>query len=295
MIRSFSRVASNSWRAQSWALRIMRLWLGGTWIYAGWDKATDAGFLTPESASFIGSQLDGYATQSPLDQSVFDTLTNYPTAVGITVMLSEFAVGLATLLWVAPTLAALGGLSISVGLWLASTFQVSPYFLASNTAYAILWLAYLLLIREKRKGFTMSIERRGVMRIGIIAGMSVAFAGVGKFFTPKSTQDVAAAAAAGTKIVKLSSLKVGATKSFVLANGAPAILFRSAKGVFAYSAICTHQGCTVEYQPATKVLQCPCHQAQFDPFKSAKPVSGPAINPLGKVKVAVKGAWVVLA
>ena len=140
MIRSFSRVASNSWRAQSWALRIMRLWLGGTWIYAGWDKATDAGFLTPDSASFIGSQLDGYATQSPLDQSVFDTLTNYPTAVGITVMLSEFAVGLATLLWVAPTLAALGGLSISVGLWLASTFQVSPYFLASNTAYAILWL-----------------------------------------------------------------------------------------------------------------------------------------------------------
>jgi Rieske Fe-S protein len=124
--------------------------------------------------------------------------------------------------------------------------------------------------------------------------MSVAFAGVGKFFTPKSTQDVAAAAA-GTKIVKLASLKVGATKSFVLANGAPAILFRSAKGVFAYSAICTHQGCTVEYQPATKVLQCPCHQAQFDPFKSAKPVSGPAINPLGKVKVAVKGAWVVLA
>lgn len=149
MLRDFVQTASSSWKAQSWALRIMRLWLGGTWIYAGWHKASDAGFLTPDSASFIGSQLTAYSTQSPLPQILFDTLTRYPTAVGITVILSEFAVGLATLLWVAPTLAAFGGLSISVGLWVASSFQVSPYFLASNTSYAVLWLAYWLLIRRK--------------------------------------------------------------------------------------------------------------------------------------------------
>ena len=140
----------------------------------------------------------------------------------------------------------------------------------------------------------MSIERRGVLRVGTIGALTVAFAGVGKFFTPTSTQDVAPAVA-GTKIVKLKSLKVGGTKSFVLADGAPAVVFRNAKGVFAYSAVCTHLGCTVAYQPSSKLLQCPCHQAQFDPFKSAKPISGPAVIPLGKVKVAVKGAWVVLA
>lgn len=140
----------------------------------------------------------------------------------------------------------------------------------------------------------MSIERRGLLRGGIIAGLTLAFAGVGKFFTRNSAQDVAASVA-GTKIVRLTSLKVGDTKDFLLANGAPAVVFRSAIGVFAYSAICTHQGCKVEYQPSAKLLQCPCHQAQFDPFDSAKPVSGPAVIPLGKINVAVKGAWVVLA
>ena len=272
----------------------MRLWLGVTWIYAGWDKATDGGFLSRGSSTFIGSQLSGYSTQSPLGAGIFNKLIEHSVQVGLFVMVGEFAIGLATLLWVAPTLAALGGFSMSLSLWLASSFHVSPYFLASDTAYAVLWLSYLLLIKNNRKGFSMSLERRGVMRIAIIGGLSAAFAGAGKFFTPKATQDSAAAATA-TKIVKLASLKVGATKNFVLADGAPAILFRTKTGVFAYSAICTHQGCTVAYDPAKKTMKCPCHGAEFDPLKSAKPVVGPATNPLGAVKVAISGAWVILA
>ena len=272
----------------------MRLWLGVTWIYAGWDKATDGGFLSRGSSTFIGSQLSGYSTQSPLGAGIFNKLIEHSVQVGLFVMVGEFAIGLATLLWVAPTLAALGGFSMSLSLWLASSFHVSPYFLASDTAYAVLWLSYLLLIKNNRKGFSMSLERRGVMRIAIIGGLSAALAGAGKLFTPKAMQDSAAAATA-TKIVKLASLKVGATKNFVLADGAPAILFRTKTGVFAYSAICTHQGCTVAYDPAKKTMKCPCHGAEFDPLKSAKPVVGPAINPLGAVKVAISGAWVILA
>jgi Rieske Fe-S protein len=42
-------------------------------------------------------------------------------------------------------------------------------------------------------------------------------------------------------------------------------------------------------------MKCPCHQAEFDPNKSGQVVNGPAVNPLGKVKVAVKGAWVIEA
>jgi len=286
--------AANSWRNQSWGLRIMRVWLGITWIYAGWDKASDGGFLSRGSSTFMGTQLSGYSTQSPLGAGVFNKLIEHSIQVGLLVMVGEFAIGLATLLWVAPTLAAFAGFSMSLSLWLASSFHVSPYFLASDTAYAVLWLSYLMLIRNKRKGFSMSLERRGVMRIAIIGGLSVALAGAGKFFTPKAMQDSAVGATA-TKIVKLASLKVGATKNFVLADGAPAILFRTKTGVFAYSAICTHQGCTVAYDPAKKIMKCPCHGAEFDPLKSAKPIVGPATNPLGAVKVAISGAWVTLA
>ncbi len=293
MIQSFLRTATNSWRSQVGALRIMRLWLGATWIYAGWDKATDPGFLTRGASSFIGTQLSGYSTQSPVGFA-FNKLIEHAVPVGIFVMISEFAIGLATLLWVAPTVAAFGGFSMSMGLWLASSFHANPYFLASDSAYAVLWLSYLLMIRNKRKGFSMSFERRGVMRIGIIAVLATAFAGVGKIFTPAAVQE-SAAASGKTKLVKLASLKIGATKNFVLANGAPAVLFRTKTGVFAYSAICTHQGCTVNYSASSKTLKCPCHGAEFDPQSSGKPIAGPAINPLAKVKVAVEGAWVILA
>jgi thiosulfate dehydrogenase [quinone] large subunit len=285
---------ADSWRAQSWAIRVLRAWLSFTWIYAGWDKATDSGFLSPGSSTYIGTQLSGFSTQSPVGFA-FNKLIEHATLVGGFVMISEFAIGLATILWVAPRLAALGGFLMSLGLWLAGTFHVSPYFLASDTAYAVLWLAYLLLLvgNGKRKGFEMSLERRSVLRVGITGVLAVAFAGVGKLFAKAAPATSNVAAGKGTKIVKLTSLKVGATRNFVASNGAPAILFRTKTGVFAYSAICTHQGCTVAYSASSKTMKCPCHQAEFDPNKSAQVVNGPAVNPLGKVKVAVSGAWVI--
>ena len=52
---------------------------------------------------------------------------------------------------------------------------------------------------------------------------------------------------------------------------------RAADGVVAYSAICTHQGCTVtDWLTAKQVLQCPCHQSHYDPRHGARVVVGPA-------------------
>ena len=109
----------------------MRLWLGATWIYAGWDKASDPGFLTAGSPTFIGSQLAAYAQNSPID-FLLNKMVEHATQVGIFVMLSEFAVGFATLLWIAPTWAAFGGFLTSLTLWLSSTWNIQPYFLAST-------------------------------------------------------------------------------------------------------------------------------------------------------------------
>ena len=103
------------------------------------------------------------------------------------------------------------------------------------------------------------------------------------------------AVAANNQIVQLSKVKVGATYPFQLSNGAPAILFRTNTGVFAYQAICTHQGGMTKYFAARKLIVCSVHNASFDPFKSGSVVSGPATNPLPSVKVAIKGKWIVLA
>lgn len=287
---------SDSWRSQTISIRILRGFLGFTWIYAGWDKATDPGFLTKGSASFIGTQLSGYATQSPIG-GLFNKLIEHSTAVGLFVMLSEFAIGLATLLWVSPTFAAFGGFTMSLGLWLASSFHVSPYFLASDTAYAILWLVYFLTIVGDRRKVDVALDRRGAIRVGALGIVAVALSLLGKAFPKSSTKAGATKTSTGTavKVVELAKVSVGQSHSFSLSNGTPAVLFRTKNGVFAYSAICTHEGCTVAYQSSNKTLHCPCHGAEFDPFGNGAAVRGPARDALGAIKVKIEGSWIVLA
>ena len=132
-----------------------------------------------------------------------------------------------------------------------------------------------------------NFQRRGFLR-AIVVSTLAAISG--------SKLSPATAVAKGKNIVKLAKVPVGGTFNFThSAQGMPAILFRTKTGVFAYSAICSHQGCTVAYNPSSKRLRCPCHGAEFDPLKGAKPIGGVTEVPLGKVKVAVKGAWIVEA
>ena len=102
------------------------------------------------------------------------------------------------------------------------------------------------------------------------------------------------AQAASTQIIRLTKIKVGGTYQFQLPNGAPALLFRTKTGVFAYQTICTHQGGLTKYFSPKKLLVCSVHNASFDPFKKGAVVTGPAVDPLPTVKVAVKSGWVVL-
>ncbi len=64
------------------------------------------------------------------------------------------------------------------------------------------------------------------------------------------------------------------------------------KGFVAYSAICTHLGCTVTWvknqqAPMASYTECFCHTSIFDPSKGAKVVGGPAPIPLAQVGVKV--------
>ncbi len=282
-----------SWRNQLWPLRILRAWLGFTWIYAGWDKASDPGFLTSGSPTFIGTQLSAFATNSPIGFAISGVLEN-ATQIGIFVMLAEFAIGAATLLWIAPTWAAMGGFVMSLTLWLASSWQVKPYFLASNSAYTILWLTYFLFLYGSRRNSKVSVDRRGFLRVSTVVTIAVVGAVVGKLFSRTTSATASTGAEAGSKkIIEGVAIKVGETHNFISKAGTPAVLFRTKTGVFAYSAVCTHEGCTVAFNSASKNLQCGCHGAVFDPFDGAKVVTGPTNQPLAKIKVATEGAWIV--
>lgn len=57
-------------------------------------------------------------------------------------------------------------------------------------------------------------------------------------------------------------------------------------GLVAYSAICTHLGCTV-LGTLTKenLIICPCHGSEFDPAKGAAVARGPANRPLPSLPI----------
>jgi Rieske Fe-S protein len=63
---------------------------------------------------------------------------------------------------------------------------------------------------------------------------------------------------------------------------------RSAEGVVAYSAVCTHTGCDVWiWQGDARTLKCPCHDSEFDPKEEARVLSGPAPRRLAALPLKV--------
>jgi thiosulfate dehydrogenase [quinone] large subunit len=70
-------------------------------------------------------------------------------------------------------------------------------------------------------------------------------------------------------------------------DGQPDIVVRHDDGsLSAFSAVCTHAGCTVGYQGGQIV--CPCHGGTFDPSSGAV-VSGPPPSGLARRRVVEKG------
>jgi Rieske Fe-S protein len=101
------------------------------------------------------------------------------------------------------------------------------------------------------------------------------------------------AKAGGPAIASTSEVAPGSALKFK-DSGNPAFLVHLDSGNFvAYSAICTHQGCTVAYQGGQ--LACPCHGSVFDPANGGAVVTGPATTPLPEIPVKVQGGEVTKA
>jgi thiosulfate dehydrogenase (quinone) large subunit len=76
-----------------------------------------------------------------------------------------------------------------------------------------------------------------------------------------------------------------------LPAGDPAVIVQLANGTFvAFDAVCTHAGCTVQWDQADGVLVCPCHDAVFDAEHGAAVVQGPAPTPLTSLPLVIDAA-----
>jgi Rieske Fe-S protein len=74
----------------------------------------------------------------------------------------------------------------------------------------------------------------------------------------------------------------------------PAILLHLSTGEYrAFSAVCTHLQCTVQYRPDLEAIWCACHNGRFD--LTGRNVAGPPPRPLESLNVVVHGDDVVLS
>ena len=74
----------------------------------------------------------------------------------------------------------------------------------------------------------------------------------------------------------------------------PAIIIRTAAGdLKAFTAVCTHLACIVQYRPDLTQIWCACHNGHFD--LNGKNVEGPPPKPLDEYTVNVRGDQIVVS
>lgn len=108
-----------------------------------------------------------------------------------------------------------------------------------------------------------------------------------------SPNEMALEATAITEVTLKDAQKLPLASVLMFKFGtAPAMLIHHEDGRWvALSAVCTHLGCTVQYEPQADRIHCACHGGVYNPYTGAN-VSGPPPKPLKLFKVAVNDTGV---
>jgi Rieske Fe-S protein len=107
---------------------------------------------------------------------------------------------------------------------------------------------------------------------------------------PAAPPEPAPAAQDGERLASTGDIPVGGGTVFASQK---VVVTQPTPGTFeAFSAICTHQGCTVN-KVTSGTIDCPCHGSKFA-IADGSVVHGPASRPLPKRQVTVAGDAILL-
>lgn len=337
------------------ALFPLRLFLGGTFVYAGIQKLSDPGFLHSGAPTYIGTQLEGFASGTPGGFILRAFALPHPVLAGVGVAVLEILIGLLAGFGLLTRAAAAAGLALSFLLFLTSSWHTSPYFLGPDLIFAFAWLPFLLtgasgqpaLDHVAARGSPALLRRmrlepypdeddsrwdqadpaltRRVLLAQAGAG-TLGLAGIAALAKGTYSTSAASTASLGSKgpgagpaagssapaapasapapapaaqSLPANAVKLGASNRLPSGqaatypdpgDGSADIIIRGGDGTLtAFSAVCTHAGCTVGYQGGQ--IACPCHGALFNAQTGAVE-GGPAPSPLAQRQVIESGGQI---
>ena len=300
--------------APIWALLPLRVFLGGTFLYAGLSKIFDTHYLDDTSPLGVHAQMLHAATTSPIGPLVSFT-AEHSTVAGLVIAVGEVAVGLGTLLGLFTRIAALGGFLLALSFFLTVSWTTRPYYFGADIVFAAAWTPLLIAgdaglfsttahlraaIRRRRQPNPTpdNVERRILLWGGLITATTAALGGVvialarRTTTNPKPSQPTDPGTNSRTVIAAVAAVAVGSSTSFTTPSGSAAYLLRPSADTFlAFLATCTHQGCPIT--PTGSGFRCPCHGSTFD--GNGHVTGGPATKPLVNVPVDVVDGQVTTA
>jgi thiosulfate dehydrogenase [quinone] large subunit len=295
--------------APGMALFPLRLFLGGTFVYAGIQKLSDPGFLNPHAPTYIGTQLEGFADGTP-GGSLLHPALSHAAAAGVGVALLEILIGVLVLMGVLTRPAAAIGLMLNLVLFLTASWHTVPYFLGSDIVFVFAWLPFVLAGAEGqptvaalfarrpvrlRRTSERILTRRALLAHAVgLAGLVTAAAAAASTLA-RGTYHAPPRPRAGRRLGDLgpaAALAPGDSQAYADSrSGEAALVIRRPDGkLYALSAVCTHAGCRLEYD--RDALTCPCHNSTFD-IRSGAPERGPARRPLATAQVTERDGRIV--
>jgi thiosulfate dehydrogenase (quinone) large subunit len=141
------------------ALLPLRLFLGGTFVYAGIQKLSDPGFFHSGAPTYIGTQLHNFANGTPGGFILRTFAIPHPVLAGVGVAIFEILIGLLAALGFRTRIAAAAGLALSLLLFLTASWHTSPYFLGPDIVFAFAWLPFVLAGAEGQPALDHVAER----------------------------------------------------------------------------------------------------------------------------------------
>ena len=121
-----------------------------------------------------------------------------------------------------------------------------------------------------------------LLGIGVVGAAVSAFIPVFRYLQPLPK-------AVGSAIVRLTraqmtALSGKARSTIVRAETKKVIVFDDdSSKVRALNAVCTHEGCLVQYLPGESIIWCACHNGRYD--LDGRVISGPPPKPLARYEV----------